>query len=37
MAIEPKVYFPMMSSGEKILFCKKVITAIFPLFADISL
>jgi hypothetical protein len=25
------VYFPMMSSGEKILFCKKVVTEIFPL------
>jgi hypothetical protein len=29
--MEPKVYFPMMSSGENILFCKKGIAAIFTL------
>jgi hypothetical protein len=30
--MEPKVYFPVMSSGETILFCKKGITAVLPSF-----
>jgi hypothetical protein len=34
---EPNVYFPMMSSGEKILFCKKLSLQFSLYCADISL